>query len=81
MDIPELSYAYSHRFRHLHSWTVLLQHPQNCLLDSDTGGPPQNIRAWLKFMAVYCQVRYVTGSTLCHTKVDPVWWHHELSDG
>ena len=60
VEIPELSYTYSHRFCHLHSWTVLLQHPQNCLLDSDTGGPPQNIRAWMKFMAICCQVRYVT---------------------
>lgn len=25
--------------------------------DSDTGGPPQNIRAWMKFMAICCQVR------------------------
>lgn len=81
VDIPALSYTYSHRFWLLHSWTVILQNLLTRLLDSDPGGPPQNIRAWLKFVAICCQVRYVIACTLCHTKVDPVWWQHEISDG
>lgn len=73
LEIPELSYAYSHRFFYRHSWTVLLQLPRNCIPDSHAGGPPQNIRAWIKFVTICCQVRYVTVElTLCHYKVDSI---------
>lgn len=39
---------------------------QTCVLDSDCGGPPQNIRAWIKYVAACVQVRYV--------QADPWFW-------
>lgn len=38
--------------------TILLM-TVDMYLDSDHIGPPQNIRAWMKFIAAGCQVRCV----------------------
>ena len=36
---------------------------KTCVLDSDCGGPPHNIRAWIKYVASCIQVRYVVNGT------------------
>ncbi|KAL4389023.1 hypothetical protein AHAS_Ahas03G0003600 [Arachis hypogaea] len=41
----------------LHKFIAVLLRKSTCLLDSDTGEPPQNIRAWLKFVTACCLIR------------------------
>lgn len=48
-----------HTFNHASKKNVYIS-----LLDSEMGGPPQNIRAWIRFVTACCLIRYATAGSL-----------------